>query len=97
MVKDSVLKEAADRLWSDQSEENWESFAIALKTSSATRYKTIYEPGKLKSMQDLKKSFAQIYDSKLKLITKVPIYKLVDGKMYGATIYLKELKIKNKA
>jgi hypothetical protein len=95
MANDTPIKEVAKTLWKEQSDENWKLFASALKKSSVKRYRIIYEPGKLKTLQDLRKSFAALYDSKSKLVTKVPIFRMDKGRMLGSTIYLKDLRIKN--
>ncbi|MGI0141965.1 MAG: hypothetical protein ACREBF_04960 [Candidatus Micrarchaeales archaeon] len=95
-TNDSALKVVSEKLWKEQSEKNWADFAKALKKSSAKRYRVVYEPGHLKTLQDLKKSYAELYDNKHKLIAKVPIFKMIGTKMRGTTIYLKDLLIINK-
>lgn len=96
MANDAPLKEISKLLWTEPSEKNWKLFASALKKSSVKRYRIVYEPGHLKTLQDLKKSYAELYTQNHKLVAKAPIFKLVDKKMLGTTIYLKDLLIINK-
>ncbi|MEM0087279.1 MAG: hypothetical protein QW774_00750 [Candidatus Micrarchaeaceae archaeon] len=86
------LEAIANDLWSDPSEKNWNKFYSSVKKSKARYYKIVYET--LKNSQDLMKSFALIYDSKMKQIAKIPIIKK-NGGIEGATIYLKDLKNAN--
>ncbi|MEM3781610.1 MAG: hypothetical protein QXT43_01440 [Candidatus Micrarchaeaceae archaeon] len=85
------LLEAAVALNKEQSESNWKAFCNALSKSRAKFYRITYSKGALKNAEDLRKSFAEIYDSKKRLITKVPIFKKTKSKIEGATIYLKGL------
>ncbi|MEM3212309.1 MAG: hypothetical protein QW091_02350 [Candidatus Micrarchaeaceae archaeon] len=85
------LLEAAAALNNNPSEANWKAFSSALKKSKARFYKITYERGAFKEAEDLKKSYAEIYDSKKKRIAKVPIFKKTKKAIEGATIYLKGL------
>jgi hypothetical protein len=98
MTSDSKFKEAADALWKEQSEDRWMEFAKALEGSNAAYYKVVFaNEGKLSRMQDLTKSYAEIYDKEYRPITKVPIVKKEGKKVRGATIYLMGLRVSNKA
>ncbi len=91
------ISDIADALWKEPSEKNWKSFAATLGKSSVRYYKVIFaNEGKLNKMQDLTKSFAELYDSKYKLVTKVPIFKKEGKKVRGSTIYLTGLQVSNK-
>jgi len=85
------FSEIAKRLTEDPSEENWKKFAAALKKSSAKFYRVVYMHGSLKNAEDLRQSYAELYDSKKKLIARVPIFKNMKNGVEGATIYLKGL------
>ncbi len=75
----------------EPSNANWNKFAKALRKSGAKYYRIVYEHGSLKNSEDLRKSYAELYDSKKRLVAKVPIFmKGADG-TEGATIYLKGL------
>ncbi|MGC8680414.1 MAG: hypothetical protein ACP5T6_03955, partial [Candidatus Micrarchaeia archaeon] len=66
-----------------------------LKKSKAKYYKVVYTKS-LGSKEDLRKSYAELYDSKYKLIAKIPIFKEVKGGVEGATINLEGLLNANK-
>ncbi len=67
----------------------WEAFAKELKKSNIKYYRTMYINGKIKKVQDLKKSYAVLYDAKYKIVTKVPVYKTTSkGEIEGALEYL---------
>lgn len=91
------IQAAADRLWKEQSDSNWDTFASALKGSGIKYYKVVFaNEGKLNKMQDITKSYANLYDAKYGLVAKVPIF-MKDGKrIRGATIYLTGLQVSNK-
>ncbi|MGC8567939.1 MAG: hypothetical protein ACP5RP_01025 [Candidatus Micrarchaeia archaeon] len=90
------IDKEAEKLWKDSSMENWEEFKKLLKKSKAAYYKVVYTTKNLKKVEDLTKSFAEIYDSNEKLMTKVPII-IKNGKnVEGALIYLKGLKSLNR-
>ena len=89
MKNDEIIK-IADTLQKEPNETNWEKFAKALKKSGIKYYRIVYVS--LKNAEDLTKSYAELFDAKGKLVTKVPIFKRDDGsKVEGATIYLKGL------
>lgn len=95
-MKEDKLKSAEEALRKDPSERNWKALASALKASSAKYYRVIYEnEGKLDKVQDLKKSYAELYDSKYKKLAKVPICIERGKRVSGATIYLKGLSVIN--
>ncbi len=85
------LSRIADLLWKDQSEKNWDALAANMKKGGAKYYRVFFEQGKLEKQDDLRKSYAELYDSKEKPIAKVPIFKTEGKKVEGATIYLKGL------
>ena len=98
MTSNSRIDKAADTLWKEQSEENWEALAGALKGSSVKYYKVVFaNEGKLSKMQDLTKSFVDLYDAKYKQVTKVPLFKKDGKRVRGATIYLTGLQVSNRA
>lgn len=91
------ISEAAELLFEEESEANWKKFAAALKRSDARYYKVVFEKGKLDNEEDLRSSYAELYDEREGLITKVPIFKKLDkNRIEGATIYLKGLVVLNK-
>ncbi len=90
------FEEASDLLWKKPNKENWENFNSALKSSTAKYYKIVFEKGKINKEQDLRKSYAEIYDAKEKMLLKIPIFMNEGKKVVGATIYLIGLQILNK-
>ena len=97
MEKRQALSTIADKLWDNSCEENWAEFAGALKGSGAKYYRVVFgNKGKLNKVQELTKSYAEIYDAKYKQIAKVPIFKTVGKKIEGATIYMKGLEVSNR-
>ncbi|MDE1869397.1 MAG: hypothetical protein KGH71_00225 [Candidatus Micrarchaeota archaeon] len=91
------FNDIAQRLWKDQSEDNWEALAGALKKSNVKYYRVMFaKKSKLNKIEDLRKSYAQLYDSKYKTVAKIPLFKKMKGGMEGATIYLKGLQVNNK-
>ncbi|MFP3278240.1 MAG: hypothetical protein RXO43_01595 [Candidatus Micrarchaeota archaeon] len=89
MKNDEIIK-IADMLQKEPNETNWEKFAKALKKSGIKYYRIVYVS--LKNAEDLTRSYAELFDAKGKLVTKVPIFKRGKGKkVEGATIYLKGL------
>jgi len=89
MKNDEIIK-IADALQKEPNETNWEKFAKALKKSGIKYYRIVYVS--LKNAEDLTKSYAELFDAKGKLVTKVPIFKRGKGKkVEGATIYLNGL------
>ena len=89
MKNDEIIK-IADMLQKEPNETNWEKFAKALKKSGIKYYRIVYVS--LKNAEDLTKSYAELFDAKGKLVTKVPIFKRDSGKkVEGATIHLKGL------
>lgn len=90
------LDKAAEAVWKMPSEKNWESFHSALKGSGIVYYRVAYQNGgKLNRIQDIKKSFVELFDARYKLKAKVPLF-MNDGKgITGATKYLIGLKVIN--
>ena len=89
-MKNGEIIKIADALQKEPNETNWERFAKALKKSGIKYYRIVYVS--LKNAEDLTKSYAELFDAKGKLVTKVPIFKRSNGKkIEGATIYLKGL------
>jgi hypothetical protein len=89
MAKTDKIIDLAGKLWREPSKKNWESFAKSVGKSPVEYYKIVFaNEGKLNRMQDLTKSFAELYDTKHKLVTKVPIFMKNGKKVDGATIYL---------
>ncbi|MCL4373624.1 MAG: hypothetical protein M1360_01235 [Candidatus Marsarchaeota archaeon] len=87
------LDAIASALWSNPSDDNWKLLYNALKGSNARYYKIFYES--LKNREDLTKSFARLYDSRLRPIARIPIIRRKGKGVEGATIYLKDLKNAN--
>ena len=94
-MSSNALKEMSDRLWREPSTKNWEAFAKSLKGSGARYYKPVFESGKIKKFEDLRRSWVIIYDSKYKIITKVPIFMNRGKGLVGATKYLIGLSVIN--
>jgi len=89
-MKNNEIIKIADLLQKEPNEANWGKFAKALKKSGIKYYRIVYVT--LKNAEDLTKSYAELFDVKGKLVTKIPIFKKSDGKkVEGATIYLKGL------
>ncbi len=85
------------QLWKEPNEKNWVSFSKALKGSGIKYYKVIFaNAGKLNKMQDLAKSYVELYDAKYRLVNKVPLFMKTGKKIDGATIYLKGLQVSNR-
>ena len=98
MAKNSKVQNASKALWKEQSEKNWKALASSLKNSSIKYYRVIFaNEGRLNRMQDLTKSFAELYDAKHATVVKVPIFKREKNRIRGATIYLTGLQVSNKA
>ncbi len=91
------IEKAIEALWKEQNEGNWKAFAKALPRSGLKYYRVAYQKGKLTKAQDLMKSYAELYDAKRKLATKIPIFMRRNGKIEGATYYMKGLLTINKA
>jgi hypothetical protein len=85
------LGELGESLWKDQDETNWKRFGAALKKGKARYYRVNFEKGKVQRVDDLRKSYAEIFDSKAKLIAKIPIFRKEGKKIRGSLIYLKGL------
>ncbi len=95
--KNSDVERLAKALFKEQSEKNWGLFPIALKKSTVKYYRIVWaNEGKLNKMQDLTKSFAELYDSKFKMIAEVPIFVKTGKKLRGATKYLIGLEVLNR-
>ncbi len=95
MFSDSMfekdIRPIADALWKDQSKQNWEAFGTSLKKSGLKYYRIVFEAGKLEKQDDLRTSYAELYDAKEKLVAKIPIFMTDGANVEGATIYLKGL------
>ncbi|MDE1825238.1 MAG: hypothetical protein KGH77_03320 [Candidatus Micrarchaeota archaeon] len=91
------IEEIAEKLWKDQSEDNWKILADVVKGGNIKYYKVFFEKkSKLNKIEDLRKSYAELYDRKYRSIVKVPIFKKDKRGIEGATIYLKGLMINNR-
>ncbi len=91
----SDFEELSENLWKKPTKENWEMMEKYLKKSTAKYYKIKFEKGKINKEQDLTKSYAEIFDSKEKMLGKIPIFLNEGKKVVGATIYLVGLQILN--
>jgi predicted phage-related endonuclease len=88
MPTDEIIN-IGGKLWKEQTKKNWEAFAKAIDKSPIEYYKIVFaNEGKLNKMQDLTKSYAELYDAKHKIVTKVPVFMKTGKKVDGATIYL---------
>ncbi len=83
------------KLNSDQSEENWESFASALKKSGIRYYNVVFPSG-LDGEADLTKSHITLYDKNYAEKHKIPVLCRHGKKIEGATRYLIGLEINRK-
>ncbi|MGC8538761.1 MAG: hypothetical protein ACP5MK_02745 [Candidatus Micrarchaeia archaeon] len=87
---------AVERLNAEPSPENWKAFEKALKGSGAKYYRIVYVESKLQKAEDLTSSYAELYNSRMGMIAKIPIF-MRDGKnVQGATYYLRGLLNANK-
>jgi hypothetical protein len=91
MNKAENLKSLSEVLWKEPSDATWIMFVDALKKSNAKYYSITYPGKNLSKAQDLRKAYAEIYDSKNNVITRVPIYRVTNRKIEGATVYLSGL------
>ncbi len=92
----SQFEKIVEELNKNPVRENWEKFQSLLPKSKAKYYKTFYVDGKLRGVQDLTKSYVEIYDSSQKPIARIPIFVKDKKKIEGATYYLKGLLNVNK-
>ncbi len=86
----------AEELWKSPTGSNWEKFSKVLPKSGLKYYRVVYQKKKLQKAEDLTKSYAELYDSKQKLVVKIPIFERKGAKAVGATHYLKGLLTINK-
>jgi len=93
MAKD--MENVGKLLWENPSEKNWKTLASSLKKGGIVYYRVFFEKGKLNKTQDLRRSYAGLYDKKENLVAKIPIFKREGKRIEGATIYLKGLLILN--
>ncbi|MDE1860335.1 MAG: hypothetical protein KGH72_01310 [Candidatus Micrarchaeota archaeon] len=84
-------KTLAEALWKNPTTKGWEAFSGSLAKGGIKYYKIFYEKGKLANKEDLRYSYAELYDSKEKAVCKVPIFRKDGAKIKGATIYLSGL------
>lgn len=87
MASEKIMK-IVEMLNNDPSEKNWELFEKELPKSGIKYYRVVYTS--LKNKDDLRRSYAELFDAKGKLVGRVPIFKK-GKKIEGATIYLKGL------
>ncbi len=80
-----------ESLWKDQDESNWEKFGAALKKSKAKYYRVNFEKGRVQRVDDLRKSYAEIFDSRANAIAKIPVFRKKGKGIRGSLIYLKGL------
>ncbi|MGC8710047.1 MAG: hypothetical protein ACP5RF_00315 [Candidatus Micrarchaeia archaeon] len=96
MAKKNDITGAAELLYKDPSEKNWDKFASMLKKANIKYYRVIYQKGSLKNVEDLTKSYAELYDARENPVVRIPIFKKGAKGVEGATIYLKGLLNLNK-
>ncbi|MDE1768100.1 MAG: hypothetical protein KGH64_00425 [Candidatus Micrarchaeota archaeon] len=90
------IKDIMGALNKEQSKANWEKFGKAVKSSGLKYYHIEFDKSKVNELEDLRKAHADLYDSKEKLVYKIPIIMENGKKIRGATIYLKGLLNLNK-
>ncbi len=90
------IGEIAGALWKAPVKANWEKFVKALPKSGLKYYRVVFKKGKIKRIGDIVEDYAELYDAKQKLVTKIPIYEKVGNKVTGATYYMKGLLTINK-
>src|SRR5271155_3747807 len=96
MVESKKITNIVEKLWKEPVEKNWKAFASSLKKSGIKNYRVNFQnEGKLNKVQDLAKSFVELYDAKYKLVAKVPVFMKNGKKLTGATIYLMGLQVVN--
>ncbi len=92
----SNIEKLTEALRRTPNDKNWKSFSKNLKKSGIEYYKIIFaNEGKLNRMQDITKSIVELYDSKYRLITTVPLFIKTGKKVDGATSYLIGLSVLN--
>lgn len=95
--KNEEVGRLAKVLFKEQSEKNWGMIQKALEKSTIKYYRVVWaNEGKLNKMQDLTKSVAELYDSKYKVIAKIPIFLKNGKRLRGATKYLIGLQVLNR-
>jgi hypothetical protein len=87
----SDIEAIVEALWKAPTKENWGKFVKALPKSKLKYYKVVFKKGKIKRVGDLVHDYAELYDAKEKLVTKIPIYQKNSGKIDGATYFMKGL------
>ncbi len=95
MANNSEVVKAAERLWGGQSEENWRAMTKAISASDLKYYRIVFERDRLDRLEDLRRSYAELYDAKERAVARVPIFKSRGGKIEGATINLVGLSVLN--
>lgn len=95
-MANSEMEKIVEALWKAPTKENWGKFVKALPKSKLKYYKVVFKKGKIKHVEDLVHDYAELYDAKQKLVTKIPIYQKNAGKIDGATYFMKGLLTINK-
>ncbi|MDE1851659.1 MAG: hypothetical protein KGH69_03155 [Candidatus Micrarchaeota archaeon] len=90
------MTKISEALWKDPSNANWKRLGSALPKSGIKYYKVFYQQGKVSKTEDLRDAYVELYDSKEKLVAKVPVYEKKAKGIRGATIYLVGLLNTNK-
>lgn len=90
------MKDVVETLKDEQSKANWEKFGKALKTSGLKYYLVRFDKARVNKLEDLRKAYAELYDSEQRLAYKIPITMNNGKKIRGATIYLKGMLNLNK-
>jgi cytochrome c556 len=95
MPKVESISKLSDALWENPSKENWANFSKALKSGiksgSVKYYRAVSKGGKPFDGRDLKGSCAEILDQNEKIVTKVPMFMVSNGKTTDVMDYLKVL------
>lgn len=90
------IEDISRELWKSPTSANWEKLSRSLPRSGIKFYRVVYQKGKIANKEDLRDSYVELYDSKERMVTKVPVFKREGKGIRGATIYLKGLLNTNK-
>ena len=86
------VKEVMLELGKQPTEKNWKAFSLKLHRSSIRYYRIIFTgKGGSSEGEDLKKSYAELYDAGHMRAGTVPLFVKEGGKIRGSTAYLKGL------
>lgn len=87
----STLKELEVEIWKDTNLEQWRNVSLALKKESAKYYKVVYPEGRISSSSDLKRSSVEIYDPRMKIMARLPVFVEKGKELVGSLEFLSGL------